>query len=292
MSAKFLLYLAAACTVLAACGTSYEKKIQALESQIAESADPKAVAELIALYQEAAKAHPDRHADNARYLTQAAELKFVNERDNVGAVRLATAAIKDYGARADVADAAGLLARIWRLYKNRATPDLSRNPDEIDLMRFTLEQNTRWLDSCLARMDRQLLAANEPDRALAERFIQTAEGYAIVLESPDPNRAASLYAQAAGLARSIGEPNTALRLYYYVAENMTQQRSAPLALFMMGIIYEDDLKDIDRAKQTYEDFLKRYPNDPEYADDVRAALNNLGTPLEELIRRFEQNKPQ
>lgn len=286
------MYLAAICVALAACGTPYEKKIQALEGKLSAGADPKVVAELIALYQEAVNAHPDRHADNARYRTRAAELKFVNERDNVGAVRLAAAALKDHGAQADVADAAGLLARVWRLYKNRATPDLSRNPDDIDLMRFTLEQNTRWLDSCLARLDRQLMAASEPDRASAEKFIQTAEGYAILIEATDPNKAASLYTQAAGLARSMGEPNTALRLYYYVAENMPQQRSAPLALFMMGIIYEDDLKDIERAKQTYEDFLKRYPNDPEYTDDVQAALKNLGTPLEELIKRFEQNKPQ
>ncbi len=292
MTAKKLLYLIAFGGMWAACGTPYEKRIQALENQISSSADPKVVAELIALYQEAVSAHPARHNDNARYLTRAAELKFTNERDNVGAVRLATAAIRDHGVEADVAEAAGLLARVWRLYKNRATPDLSRNPDEIDLMRLTLEQNTRWLDSCLHRLDRQLLSANEPDREKAEKFIHIAEGYAILLENPDPTKAAQLYAQAAGLARSIGEPNTALRLYYYVAENMPQQRIAPLALFMMGIVYEDDLKDLDNAKQTYEEFLKRYPDDPEYADDVQAALKNLGTPLEELIKRFEKNKTQ
>ncbi|MCS6929923.1 MAG: tetratricopeptide repeat protein [Saprospiraceae bacterium] len=288
---KWLL-ICVSCTVLATCGEQYDARIQVLEKKISQAADPKLVADLIALYQEAVQRHPERYADNARYLTRAAELKFTHVRDNVGAVRLAVSAIKDYGSKADVAEAAGLLARIWRLYKNRATPDLSREPDDIDLMRFTLEQNTRWIDSCLARLDRQLLSTAEVNRQTAEKFLQTAEGYAILIEDPDPNKAARLYVQAASLARSIGEPRTSLRLYYHVAEQMPQQKSAPLALFMMGILYEDDLKELDNAKRTYEEFLRRYPNDPEYADDVKAALKNLGTPLEELIKRFEQNKPQ
>ncbi len=292
MSRRNLLSAVAACLVLVACGKRYESKILELEKQLSDNAHPNVVEQLLALYEEAVQAHPDRHEDNVRYLSRAAELKFLQMRDNVGAVRLAARAIREHGKGQDLAEAAGVLARVWRLYKHRAAPDLSKNPDDIDRARFLLEQNTRWLDSCLARLDRQLLSANEPDRQLAEKFLQIAEGYAVLIEEPDPNKAANLYLQAGGLARSIGEPNAALRFYYYVAENMPQQRNAPFALFMMGIIYEDDLKDLDNAKKTYESFLRRYPNEPEYTDDVQAALKNLGTPLEDLIKRFEQNKPQ
>ncbi len=292
MSWRNLLSAAAACLVLVACGKRYESKILELEKQLSDNAHPNVVEQLLALYEEAVQAHPDRHEDNVRYLSRAAELKFLQLRDNVGAVRLAARAIREHGKEQDLAEAAGVLARVWRLYKHRATPDLSKNPDDIDQTRFLLEQNTRWLDSCLVRLDRQLLSANEPDRQLAEKFLQIAEGYAVLIEEPDPNKAADLYIRAGGLARSIGEPNAALRFYYYVAENMPQQRNAPFALFMMGIIYEDDLKDLDNAKKTYESFLRRYPNEPEYTDDVQAALKNLGTPLEDLIKRFEQNKPQ
>ncbi len=292
MSRRNLLSAVAACLVLVACGKRYESKILELEKQLSDNAHPNVVEQLLALYEEAVQAHPDRHEDNVRYLSRAAELKFLQMRDNVGAVRLAARAIREHGKGQDLAEAAGVLARVWRLYKHRAAPDLSKNPDDIDRARFLLEQNTRWLDSCLARLDRQLLSAGEPDRQLAEKFLQIAEGYAVLIEEPDPNKAADLYIQAGGLARSIGEPNAALRFYYYVAENMPQQRNAPFALFMMGIIYEDDLKDLDNAKKTYESFLRRYPNEPEYTDDVQAALKNLGTPLEDLIKRFEQNKPQ
>jgi tetratricopeptide (TPR) repeat protein len=292
MSWRNLLSAAAACLVLVACGKRYESKIAELEKQLSGNAHPNVVEQLLALYEEAVQVHPDRHEDNVRYLSRAAELKFLQLRDNVGAVRLAARAIREHGKGQDLAEAAGVLARVWRLYKHRATPDLSKNPDDIDQARFLLEQNTRWLDSCLARLDRQLLSAGEPDRQLAEKFLQIAEGYAVLVEETDPNKAADLYIQAGGLARSIGEPNAALRFYYYVAENMPQQRNAPFALFMMGIIYEDDLKDLDNAKKTYESFLQRYPDEPEYTDDVQAALKNLGTPLEDLIKRFEQNKPQ
>jgi TolA-binding protein len=96
--------------------------------------------------------------------------------------------------------------------------------------------------------------------------------------------------KAAGLAKTIGEPNTALRFYYNVAEKLPTHPKAPTALFMMGFIYENDLKDMEKAKSTYEEFLKRYPNDPDYVDDAQNALQFLGIPPEEIIKQFEQNQ--
>lgn len=60
---------------------------------------------------------------------------------------------------------------------------------------------------------------------------------------------------------------------------------------MIGFVYENDLNDLENAKQTYEAFLQKYPNDPDFADDAQMALKNLGKSPEELIKEFEQNQP-
>ena len=45
----------------------------------------------------------------------------------------------------------------------------------------------------------------------------------------------------------------------------------------------------ENFKSTYEEFLKRYPNDPDYVDDAENALKFLGIPPEEIIKQFEKN---
>ena len=57
-----------------------------------------------------------------------------------------------------------------------------------------------------------------------------------------------------------------------------------MALFMTGFVYENDLMDLKNAKASYESFLKRYPNDPDFADDAQMALKMLGKSPEEIIK--------
>jgi N-acetylmuramoyl-L-alanine amidase len=51
------------------------------------------------------------------------------------------------------------------------------------------------------------------------------------------------------------------------------------ALFTIGEIYKDDLNDIQEARATFNDFLRRYPRN-RLADDARAALNEIATEAE------------
>ncbi len=53
------------------------------------------------------------------------------------------------------------------------------------------------------------------------------------------------------------------------------------ALFMLGFINANDLKNYDKAKEYYTEFLKKYPNH-ELADDARYELQNLGKNTDDL----------
>lgn len=248
---------------------------------------------LITLYRDAVATHPDKHAENMHYLSRAAELKFTRQKDAVTAVRWIDEALKNHAQGQNLVEPVGNLALIWHSYQYKASPELQRNPDEIDLMKAHLVKNMAWIDSSLAALDKKMGGPVVNDKAAADKFILTAEAYSTLVQSA-PDKYADLLMKAAGLAKTIGEPNKALQLYYKVGEQMPDHPKAPTALFMMAFIYENDLHDIEKAKATYEQFLKRYPNDPDYADDAENALKYLGLSPEEIIKKFEkeQGKPQ
>ncbi|MBK6931181.1 MAG: tetratricopeptide repeat protein [Saprospirales bacterium] len=275
--------------VLSSCRENPAGQIPSLEAAFARSGSSAAADSLVQQYLVAVKANPGEHENNLRFLTKAAEIKFLNQKDAVGAVRLLNQGLKDHGVGLPLAEPVGMLARIWCAYQYKSTPDLSRNPDDIDLLRATLEKNLPWIDSSLAQLDKELggATANLQDQAL--EFIQISEAYSILVQETNPDKQVDLLLKAAGLAKTIGDPNKALRFYYNVAEKMPAHHQAPTALFMMAFIYENDLKDLDKAKSAYELFLQRYPNDPDYADDAKNAIRFLGMSPEEIIRQFENN---
>ncbi len=153
------------------------------------------------------------------------------------------------------------------------------------------------LEASLVQLDTQMMAKNGmlTDTAKASAFIRTAEEYAALLETNNPNKYADLLLKAAGVAKSIGNSGKALKLYTMVAGKMPQHPKAPMALFMEGFIYENDLGDTAKARLRYKAFLEKYPNDPDFVDDAQNALKNLGKSPEQLIKEFEaqnKNRPQ
>jgi tetratricopeptide (TPR) repeat protein len=272
-----------------ACQRDPAAKIPALEKTLETSASPGLADTLIQLYQAAAKAHPDKTADNLHYLTRAAELKFLFQKDELTAVRWLNAAIKDYGADQNLTEPIGMLTRIGHDYLYHKTPSLSGSPDDIDEMQANLLKYRPWIDSSLMRLEKEIGSPVVTDKAKADMFIKIAETYAALLEQSNPDKQVDLLLMAGALAKTIGNPNKAVQLYYNVGEKLPDHPKAPTALFMQAFIYETDLKDLEKAKATYELFLKRYPKDPDYADDAENALKLLGIPDEEIMRQFEQN---
>ena len=283
----------AACMLCISCQPNPAKQIPALEAALAATNSVGVADSLLQIYQDVVKAHPDQHAQNLHYLSKAAEIHFDRKKNEVAAVRLLNDGLAAHGKDQNLTEPIGVLARIWRAYQYKATPGLQKNPDDIDLMRANLMKNLPWIDSSLVQIDRQMNKNPGTDiKEAAAKFVQISEAYSILVERSNPNKHVDLLMRAAGLAKSVGDPNTALRLYYQVAEKLPEHHKAPTALFMMAFIYETDLKDLEKAKSAYEQFLKKYPNDPDYVDDAENALKYLGIPPEELIKQFQQQNQQ
>ena len=153
---------------------------------------------------------------------------------------------------------------------------------------FACTDKVGTLQGRLAALDKEMGGANVTDTKKAEEFIITAEQLAGLVKEKDPNRYVDLLLKAAGLAKTIENPQKAVELYSKLAEGMPQHPKAPTALFMLGFVYENDLGDLAKAKSVYESFLQKYPNDADFADDAQTALKMLGKSPEEIIREFEQ----
>lgn len=146
------------------------------------------------------------------------------------------------------------------------------------------------LDQSLLQLDKEMTAPNGTvaDTTKAAAFVQTAEEYAALVQTSQPDKYVELLLKAAGVAKTIGNSTKSLELYTAVAEKLPQHPKAPMALFMEGFILENDRGDTASARVKYQDFLKKYPNDPNFADDAQNALKYLGKSPEEMIQEFEK----
>ena len=61
----------------------------------------------------------------------------------------------------------------------------------------------------------------------------------------------------------------------------------PVALFMLAtFVYDEQLGDLDKARETYQQVIDNYPESP-FAKDAEISITQLGMTPEELIKMFE-----
>ena len=82
-------------------------------------------------------------------------------------------------------------------------------------------------------------------------------------------------------------PQKTIEISNMLIENYPDFNMTPMAMFIKGFIYENQMQDYEKALETYHQFLERYPDNP-MATDVQTTIKNIGIPLEELIKTFEQ----
>jgi len=122
------------------------------------------------------------------------------------------------------------------------------------------------------------------DMVAAGKLIRKYETY--VKKFPKNENSADYLYKAGEVARSSNNARRAVELLERVYSEYRSYEKAPQALFLAGFIYENDLKDLDKAKGIYESFMKGYPKH-ELAKSVEFSLQNLGKPADEIIKSFE-----
>lgn len=146
---------------------------------------------------------------------------------------------------------------------------------------------------------RQLLLADFPKVSDAQTglpnpknskdFVKAA--VALSDRNPADTLAADPLYKAAEVARGLNDSRQAADIYRKLYDRYPNYSKAPEALFMLAFTYDENLKDYDRARATYEEFLAKHP-DHFFAKDAPLMIKNLGKTSEELLKELESQQEQ
>lgn len=159
--------------------------------------------------------------------------------------------------------------------------------------------NDAWARAQFAKAERTREALNgRPEGERTRREYQRAiDGYRrVYFGSPASSKADPSVVATAELMVEMGrrfDDNKILRgavdEYRFLRKEYPGSKYRFEALFTIGEIYKDDLKDPEEARKTFEDFLHRYPRN-RLADDARTALKEIDDEVAEARRNPHKGK--
>jgi outer membrane protein assembly factor BamD (BamD/ComL family) len=122
------------------------------------------------------------------------------------------------------------------------------------------------------------------NRAKADSLLLLYEKF--VQRYPKDSLAPKYLFQAAGLAMTLSDGRKSLELYEDFLKKFPDNPKAPVCLFFKAYVYENLITNYDKAKESYLQFIEKYP-DHEFVKDARVALMNIGKTPDQLVREFE-----
>jgi tetratricopeptide (TPR) repeat protein len=124
----------------------------------------------------------------------------------------------------------------------------------------------------------------EIDSVRVQQFISLSEAYAYAY--PEDARSPAILMNAATAGQTGKMAAKSVELFDWVWRSYPEFPEAPLTLFLKGFIYENDIQNKDQAIETYNLFLKKYPDHPR-AREAKFLLENIHTSNEGLIKKLE-----
>ena len=91
----------------------------------------------------------------------------------------------------------------------------------------------------------------------------------------------SLVKDAFFQAHQLGEFERAIKTNKRLKRTFTDSKYIKQSSFMIGYIYANDIKDYDKEKEIYQEFMEKYP-DHELVSSVKWELENLGKDINEI----------
>jgi outer membrane protein assembly factor BamD (BamD/ComL family) len=100
---------------------------------------------------------------------------------------------------------------------------------------------------------------------------------------PDDVHTPEYMLKAAQRCSVLGKPNESISLFNKIIEKYPNSNFCEEALFLKAYTYENNLNETDRAKQSYEEFIKKYPKS-QLIEDAKLSLQNVGKSPEEIMK--------
>ena len=114
--------------------------------------------------------------------------------------------------------------------------------------------------------------------------------YADFIEDhPSDSLAPGYLFKAANLSMNSGDSKKAIELFDRYLKEYPDGINAGLSMFFKAFIYENMIRNLEKAKETYLLFIERYPEN-DFVKDAEMALQNLGKTPDQIIREFEAKR--
>ncbi len=279
---------------LSTCGNSpqgLEEAITQMENKLPRPYSSENAKQLIKAYQDYVSTYPDRDDQNAIYLRKAGQAAIDAGQYDLAAELLSTA-IKDHFSAKSTQENILLLADVYS--KNLKNEVVAASILQSGQKQFpSSELLAQHIDPAWPALINRLKTLKEEvvdtvkkqiNYSTVNDYIISCAAYAMIL--PKDTLSPSLLFQAGQLAHQTQSHNKALELLDWMYLEYPKHPMAPDALFLNGYILDSELKRFEEAKQRYEAFLEKYPQN-EFAETTQFLLDNLGVPAEEIIKRFE-----
>jgi outer membrane protein assembly factor BamD (BamD/ComL family) len=154
-------------------------------------------------------------------------------------------------------------------------------PEELWAQAAQAEENARkTLDTARTALDKKVLFA-----PALESYGQLIDDY-----SNQPQAEEALIRRAAIRGNDTREIELAIQDYKLYAARYPEGKRAPLAMFLVGYMYNNELNNTDSAAAAYKRFLEKFP-DNEMASSAQFELNTLGKAPEQLLPAEEPVAP-
>lgn len=129
-------------------------------------------------------------------------------------------------------------------------------------------------------------AATIPDEKTGMEMIQAYTDYANAW--PKDTASAEFLFKAAEIAMNLNKSGMAIEYYNRILLNYPEYRKRPYCVFLQAFILENQMNQYDQAKARYQEFIAKYP-DHVLVKDAQASIENMGKPIEELIKQWDKN---
>lgn len=299
---RYLLYFALlglfACQSESAATDTLAAEIEALEATTASNPTTASNQELADKYLAYVDAHPEDTNANGKYLYKAGSTQYRMGRYSAALAALQRG-VKDYYSSNSTPSSILLMGDI---YKNKLQDPRVADAVYASFVRAfpnhprAAELKAQYADATpiptqLTELSEQLYndSLKRVDYQVANTLITLGEIQALVLPT-DPQSPEMLY-KVGQIAGSIRASERAIALNEWLYTRYPDHPRAGRALFLMAFTYDDELKDYDKARELYEEFLRQYPND-DFAQSARFQLDNLGKSANEIIEGFQQQEQQ
>ena len=95
--------------------------------------------------------------------------------------------------------------------------------------------------------------------------------------------------EAAGASQ---DPQRTIKMVDQLVTDYPDYENNPVALFMLAsFVYDEQMHDLDKARETYQRIIDEYPDTP-FAADAAIAITQVGMTPEELVRMFEEQNQE